>query len=60
MRLLARDGRRIIQTIIGMGGYHSVSGNFIRMDTSGDPVGNFTAFAVKRHNYTSTPRSQSP
>ena len=60
LRLLARDGRRITQTIIGMGGYQSVAGNFIRMDASGNPVGNFTAFAVKKQNYTSTSRFQSP
>ena len=27
---LARDGARITQTIIRMGGYHSISGNYIR------------------------------
>ena len=27
---LARDGKRITQTIIKMGGYYSISGNYIR------------------------------
>ena len=49
---LARDGKRITQTIIKMGGYHSISGNYIRIDRNGDSEGNFTAFALKDHNYT--------
>jgi len=35
-----------------MEGYKSISGNYIRIDSSGDSEGNFTAFAVKPHNYT--------
>ena len=35
-----------------MEGYKSISGNFIRIDAKGDSEGNFTAFAVKPHNYT--------
>jgi hypothetical protein len=35
-----------------MQGYKSISGNYIRIDSSGDSEGNFTAFAVKPHNYT--------
>ena len=52
LRLLARDGRRITKTIIGMGGYQSVSGNYIRIDSSGDSEGNFTAYALKKHDFT--------
>ena len=52
MRELARDGTRITKTIIGMGGYQSVSGNYIRIDSSGDSEGNFTAYALKKHNFT--------
>jgi hypothetical protein len=46
------SGREITQTIIRMQGYKSISGNYIRIDSSGDSEGNFTAFAVKPHNYT--------
>lgn len=49
---LARNGSRITQTIIDMGGYQSISGNYIRIDSNGDSEGNFTAFALKAHNYT--------
>jgi len=49
---LARNGSRITQTIIDMGGYQSISGNYIRIDSNGDSEGNFTAFALKDHNYT--------
>ena len=48
---LARDGTRITQTIIAMGGYESISGNYIRIDSSGDSEGNFTAYALKPYNY---------
>lgn len=51
---LARNGTRITQTIIDMGGYQSISGNYIRIDANGDSEGNFTAFALKEHNYTLT------
>ena len=47
---LARNGSRITQTIIDMGGYQSISGNYIRIDSNGDSEGNFTAFALKAHN----------
>ena len=49
---LARNGTRITNTIIDMGGYDSISGNYIRIDSSGDSEGNFTAYALKPHNYT--------
>jgi hypothetical protein len=49
---LARDGARITQTIINMGGYQSISGNYIRIDLNGDSEGNFTAFTLKENNYT--------
>ena len=49
---LARDGQRITKTIIAMGGYESISGNYIRIDSNGDSEGNFTAYALKPHNYT--------
>ena len=49
---LARDGEAITDAIIGMAGYESISGNFIRIDENGDSEGNFTAFALKEHNYT--------
>ena len=49
---LARDGRGITETIINMGGYKSISGNYIKIDSNGDSEGNFTAFALKPHNYT--------
>jgi len=49
---LARDGARLTQTIIEMGGYNSISGNYIRIDKNGDSEGNFTAFALKEFNYT--------
>ena len=39
-----------------MGGYDSVSGNYIRIDSSGDSEGNFTAYALKPHPYTKTSR----
>ena len=48
---LARDGTRITQTIIAMGGYKSISGHYIRIDSKGDSVGSFTAFALKPYNY---------
>merc|ERR1719322_302896 len=44
---LARDGRQITQTIIEMGGYQSISGNYIHIDKNGDSQGNYTAFAFK-------------
>jgi hypothetical protein len=50
------SGQKITQTIIRMEGYKSISGNYIRIDSSGDSEGNFTAFAVKPHNYTFTSR----
>ena len=34
-----------------MGGYQSISGNYIRIDNSGDSEGNFTAYAINEHNY---------
>ena len=49
---LARNGSKITQTIIKMGGYNSISGNYIRIDRNGDSEGNFTAFALKDYNYT--------
>eukprot|EP00095_Tigriopus_kingsejongensis_P003488 maker-scaffold378_size191342-snap-gene-0.22 protein:Tk03488 transcript:maker-scaffold378_size191342-snap-gene-0.22-mRNA-1 annotation:"guanylate cyclase 32e-like" len=52
IRLLARDGRRITREIIKRGRYQSISGNDIRIDHNGDSEGNFTAFALKEHNYT--------
>ena len=30
----------------------SISGNYIRIDSNGDSEGNFTAYALKPHNYT--------
>lgn len=45
-------GREITENIIRMGGYKSISGNYIRIDENGDSEGNFTAFALKPHNYT--------
>ena len=53
---LARDGGRITKTIIDMGGYNSISGNYIRIDSNGDSEGNFTAYALKPYNYTKTSR----
>ena len=49
---LARDGARITQTIINMRGFQSISGSYIRIDANGDSEGNFTAFALKTHDYT--------
>ena len=49
---ISRDGRAITGRIIRMGGYQSISGNYIRIDRNGDSEGNFTAFALKEHNYT--------
>ena len=54
---LARDGREITNTIIKMGGYKSISGNYIKIDSNGYSEGNFTAFALKPHNYTYKSRS---
>ena len=54
---LARDGRGITETIIKMGGYKSISGNYIKIDSNGYSEGNFTAFALKPHNYTYISRS---
>ena len=48
--VLARNGRRITQTIINMGGYQSISGNYIHIDKNGDSQGNYTAFAFKPYN----------
>ena len=48
-RVLARNGRRITQTIINMGGYQSISGNYIHIDKNGDSQGNYTAFAFQRY-----------
>lgn len=53
---LARDGRAITNTIINMGQYKSISGNYIKIDANGDSEGNFTAFALKPHNYSYTSR----
>ena len=50
--ITSTTGREITQTIIRMQGYKSISGNYIRIDSSGDSEGNFTAYAVKPHNYT--------
>ncbi|TRY81202.1 hypothetical protein TCAL_09005 [Tigriopus californicus] len=49
---LSRDGRRITRAIINRGRYQSISGNYIRINHNGDSEGNFTAFALKEHNYT--------
>lgn len=49
---LSRDGRRITKAIINRGRYQSISGNYIRINHNGDSEGNFTAFALKEHNYT--------
>ena len=49
---LARNGTRITQTIINMRGFQSISGSYIRIDANGDSEGNFTAFALKSHDYT--------
>merc|ERR1719350_1158823 len=49
---LARNGTRITNEIINMRGFQSISGNYIRIDNNGDSEGNFTAFALKSHNYT--------
>ena len=48
---LARDGKAITNKIISMGSYKSISGNYIKIDNNGDSEGNFTAFALKPHNY---------
>ena len=53
---LARDGRGITQTIINMGGFKSISGNYIQINANGHSEGNFTAFALKPHNYTRVSR----
>ena len=53
---LARDGRAITDAIKKMGGYDSISGNFVRIDENGDSEGNFTAFALREHNYTRVSR----
>jgi guanylate cyclase len=50
--MLFVSGREITKAIIRMGGYQSISGNFIRIDQNGDSEGNFTAFALKEYNYT--------
>ena len=34
-----------------MGMYESISGSFIKIDKNGDSEGNFTAYALKPHNY---------
>ena len=49
---LARDGQRITKAIIDKGDYESISGNSIHIDDNGDSQGNFTAFALKEHEYT--------
>ena len=49
---IARDGREITNNIIKMGGYKSISGNYIHIDATGNSEGNYTAFSVKRKNYT--------
>ncbi len=41
-------GRAITDAIIRMGGYDSISGNYVRIDENGDSEGNFTAFALRR------------
>ena len=45
---IARDGKEITNNIIKMGGYKSISGNYIRIDATGNSEGNYTAFSVKR------------
>ena len=49
---LARNGTRITNEIINMRGFQSISGSYIRIDANGDSEGNFTAFALKSHDYT--------
>ena len=37
---IARDGREITNNIIKMGGYKSISGNYIHIDATGNSEGN--------------------
>lgn len=53
---LARNGTKITDTIIAMGGYQSISGNYIRINKDGDSEGNFTVFSLQKTNYTYTSR----
>ena len=50
---LARDGKKITQSIIEMGkrGYESISGNEVKIDKNGDSEGSFTALGIKEHKY---------
>ena len=50
---LARDGTSITQKIIDQGkhGYTSISGNDVVIDENGDSKGSFTAYAIKRSDY---------
>ena len=50
---LARDGTSITQKIINQGkhGYASISGNDVVIDENGDSKGSFTAYAIKRSDY---------
>ena len=48
---LARNGKLITQTIIKMGKYESISGSVVKINKNGDSEGNFTAYALKPHDY---------
>ena len=46
---LARDGKRITRTIIGMGGYKSISGNYLRIDSNGNSEARFNEYNFWGH-----------
>ncbi|XP_045475600.1 receptor-type guanylate cyclase Gyc76C-like isoform X2 [Harmonia axyridis] len=44
---IARNGSRIVQAIIKMGSYRSVTGAMMKLDEKGDSEGNFTVLALR-------------
>ncbi|KAI8121971.1 hypothetical protein FF38_05671 [Lucilia cuprina] len=48
---IARDGSKIIETIIKNGTYKSVTGATIKIDNNGDSEGNFSVLAYKPFKY---------
>ncbi|KAF5298140.1 hypothetical protein FQA39_LY02564 [Lamprigera yunnana] len=47
---VASDGTKIIETIIGLGSYPSITGTTMQIDKNGDSEGNFSVLALKPIN----------
>ncbi|XP_017772272.1 PREDICTED: receptor-type guanylate cyclase Gyc76C-like isoform X2 [Nicrophorus vespilloides] len=46
---IAGNGTRIVETIISLGTYKSITGATMRLDKNGDSEGNFSVLALTRH-----------